>query len=814
MATVSPTDLQTKQARASTYLSVFQPVTLLTALVNDAGATRGMRSIPYDTGSGSGFATIAAGQTLEVDTANGTKKTLVKSITGSQSTGTIQLYENSIVWGNNQSIRIKHFYEPHPIPPAIRSGVFYKFFDAAYSAQNLTPNPIAIAGSHRAGFLTAGSIAFALSASASYAIASGATISSYLWSCIHNGGAATGISFSSTTSATPTLTITEAGQYWLKLIVTDSNGKTQETYRALFVYSRGVTDPYKDFTIQSFTGDWQSGGWKVSLQATGDVELSDFPDGSLCVLWHENTFNDVAGYVNLWAISNEILTCGYLRQDNSQDNFDTGTGQATFQISTIDDLLNNVAELGSVSLNATASPTKWYEYASWMTAGRSIHHLLLWHAWGIFQCVDVLGLTSNTLGVKTTDYSESSLLQQVNGFAHDRGIFAKLICDRLGRMHLVADSQMLSDAARAALDTVFTITEADISGGVDLARSPEEQTTFTQLDGFSFNGSTSTPFISIIPGYRENSISYIMPEERGGSTAAVSNQVLADQTDSNMKVGRFHALQNNNPRELRFSNPYNGLGAFDIIPSIGWYAWGIADADLKRNTELFGRNLVCRNVNVRFNHQAGTIFTDVVLEREAIGPPGIQGNYPTGYPAAAQPTPDWTPPSLNFPLTYGYFAGGYNGSAVVATTDRITLATGVTAANAGSNLSAARTRSIGLSDTIIYGYFVGGTDAASTTHVATTDRITLSTSVTAANAGSNLSAARTDVSPVSDGVTYGYFGGGEGPTPTFTTLTTVDRITFSTSITAAYGNLFSARKSWAGFSNGVDKGYCMGDQDR
>lgn len=641
MTTISPTDLRTKQARASIYLSIFQPATLLTALVNNASITRGARTIAFDNGTGSGFSTIVAGQTLEVDTVYGTKRTWIKSITGSQVSGSIEVGENAIIWGDNITIRVLHLYQPHPAPPAIRSGTFYKFYDFAYAGENLTPLPVIIMGSHRAGFLSSGSIAFSLTAAASYATAQGATIASYLWSCVHNGGGTSGISFSSTTSATPTLTITEAGQYWLRCAVTDSNGRVSSSYRALFVYSRGVTDPYKDFTVQSMSGDWQSGGWRASIQATGDVDLSEFPDRALVVLWYENTFNGVEGYTNLWGVSNNILTCGYLRQDNDSDNFDKGTGQTTFQVTTIDDLLNNISELGSVSLNATTSPTTWWQYASWMTTGRSIHHLILWHTINIFQTCDVYGLTSNTQGVKNTDYTESSLLQQVNGFAYNRGIFAKLICDRLGRLHLVQDSQMLTDAQRAALDTVFTIIEADISGGVDVTREPEEHTTFSQLDGFAFNGTTSTPFLSIIPGYRESSISYIMPEERGGSTAAVSNQILTDQTDSNVRVGRYHALQNNNPRELRFSNPYNGIGAFDIIPSIGWYEWGIADADLKRNTELFERLMVCRHIDVRFNHQLGTIFTDVVLEPEAIGPPGIQGNYPTGYPAVTLPEPDW-----------------------------------------------------------------------------------------------------------------------------------------------------------------------------
>lgn len=596
-----------------------------------------MRTIAFDSGTGSGFATITAGQTMEVDTVYGTKRVRIKSISGSQVSGSVVCDENAIIFGDNITIRILHLYEVHPVPPAIRSGVFYKFFDIPYNNnQNLTPNPVVNMGSHRADTLTAGSVVFNLDASGSYAVAQGATISSYLWTCVHNGGGTTGITIASAASATTTLTLTLADQYWLACTVTDSNGKALTSYRAVFTET-----PYKDFTIQSMSGDWQSGGWRTSIQATGDVDLSEFPDRSLVVLWYENTFNGAEGYTNLWGVSNNILTCGYLRQDNDSDNFDKGTGAVTFQITTIDDLLNNVSELGSVSLNATASPVTWWQYASWMTTGRSIHHLLFWQAWGIFQTCDVYGLASNTQGVKNTDYTESSLLQQVNGFAYNRGIFAKLISDRLGRLHLVQDSQMLTDAQRAALDTVFVITEDDISGGVDVARAPEEQTTFTQLDGFSFNGTTSTPFLSIIPGYRESSISYIMPEERGGSTAAVSNQVLTDQTDSNVRVGRYHALQNNNPRELRFSNPSNYIGAFDIIPSAGWYEWGVPDSDLKRNTELFGRLLVCRHIDVRFNHLAGTIFTDVVLEPEAIGPPGIQGNYPTGYPAAIAPEPDW-----------------------------------------------------------------------------------------------------------------------------------------------------------------------------
>src|SRR5262245_59181152 len=129
MSTISAGDLaqlRTEQQRAALYLSVVQPATLLTALVNNGSIARGARSIAYDGGTGTGFATIQEGQTLEVDTAKGTKRIRVKSISGNQTSGTITVDENGIVWADNLVIRIKHNYEVWPIPPAIRSQVFYK----------------------------------------------------------------------------------------------------------------------------------------------------------------------------------------------------------------------------------------------------------------------------------------------------------------------------------------------------------------------------------------------------------------------------------------------------------------------------------------------------------------------------------------------------------------------------------------------------------------------------------------------------------------------------------------------------------------
>lgn len=167
---------------------------------------------------------------------------------------------------------------------------------------------------------------------------------------------------------------------------------------------------------------------------------------------------------------------------------------------------------------------------------------------------------------------------------------------------------------------------------------------------------------------------------------------------------------------------------------------------------------------------------------------------------------DFTTAAENTGSTYGYIAGGKTGSSYEVSAERITFSTGVYAANTVSNLSLARGFVSGVSDTVNYGYFCGGHTGA---HTATTDRITFSTGATAANTGSNLSQSRSYTTGVSDGYTYGYvLGGYPGPG---NGVATADRITFSTSATAANtaSNLSDVRRNCAGISDNITYGYVI-----
>ena len=167
-----------------------------------------------------------------------------------------------------------------------------------------------------------------------------------------------------------------------------------------------------------------------------------------------------------------------------------------------------------------------------------------------------------------------------------------------------------------------------------------------------------------------------------------------------------------------------------------------------------------------------------------------------------------TEQSENASAVYGYAMGGDTGAGTpVASTDRITFSNSITAASTVSNLTGVRYNAAGVSDGAIYGYAMGGETPSI---VATTQRITFSTSVSSASTISNLSGIRRGMAGVSDGAVYGYTMGGEtGAVPG---LTTTDRITFSTSITAAstISNLSATRYVIAGVSDGSVYGYAMG----
>ena len=129
-------------------------------------------------------------------------------------------------------------------------------------------------------------------------------------------------------------------------------------------------------------------------------------------------------------------------------------------------------------------------------------------------------------------------------------------------------------------------------------------------------------------------------------------------------------------------------------------------------------------------------------------------------------------------VTYGY----HNKPADV---ERLTFASDTLALNTDSDTSSSNNDHCGFSDandTAGFGYWMGGERPADSPSLVC-DRITFSTSVTAVNTDSDLSVARALASCLSDRTTFGYTIAGFSVGGT--RLTSTDKTTFSTSVTAA-----------------------------
>ncbi len=606
MTVLSPTNLRKEFKTSILYWSVHQPATLLDAQIADVTISRGDRTIAYDNGTGTAaeFGRIEAGQPLIF---NG-RKIRIKAISGNEVSGSIIVAENPEDWQDNADIAVTHEYPVFPFLPGFTAGTTTSTFTKDigttasgenYTDENLEPPPVCNVGVLLfVDWYQGSNIVFDFDLSTySYVIANGAAISSYA-AVVSPAAAGLTVSINAGTGAGD-LTITQKGTWWVKFTVTDDNGKSQNTYRLVM-----TDDPIQSFDISPLTGVWGRGGWNYSISVTASASLTDIPDQALAALWHLPKVDGVETYTDVWAdganyLGENQLCAGYLQRDNADQKLTTGVGQVTFTVNTPEQQLADISQFGSVSLKAiSGTPSDWYEYSSWLGTGSAIHHLLRWHS-SILFVADIWHLMRDDNGVKFATFTEASVLQQIQTFTDGKGLKAKLVSSRLGTLTLERDIQLLNDATRAALDTVFSIGLTDVGGNFTIVREPQESTLQTLLDGFSFDGTTSTPFISKAPGDAS--------ENQGINRIKQSGQVLASQTDANERGGRVHAVANAELVEVRpfiFRGDYTG--AFDLAcQTLGWYEFDLPNSTLKRGQSLNGNLMICRSISHSFGYANG-----------------------------------------------------------------------------------------------------------------------------------------------------------------------------------------------------------------
>ena len=650
MATISSGDLallRGKNHRTNFYLTPCPARALWSARVNGS-LDRGETAVTFDGGSGANFAAIGAYQELWVGSAAGLHdvgRIRIRSISSGDSgvSGTVTIAANSIVTSDNDYLTFIGWYLLKPVRPLIgNDGTFYKDTDITYFNQNSQPNPVCIAGENRAGFIdaTLGYFEIESQLASSYAIASGASISSYGAALVW-GAASPTISVNSSTGV-GTIRFSTAGVYWIKYTVTDSNGKSQDTYRWYYAHSPVINNanyPITDFSINNLSGDYENGGWSCGIQLHNDAALTDIPDYAPCIVWSENWYDETKKNITYLPDESGTIINGYVRRDQFNSDLETGSHTASFELTTIQGVNENKYNF-SVSLEAAQTVDAWWKYPSWLTPTRAVHHFFKWHS-TLLEVADLIGLNSNTDGIAYAEFQDGTLFGMANGLIRDRSIRASLVCDIGGRLHVIEDTQLRPDSERAALATVQEITNADKSGEIVFVREQENRTPFVHTSGFSFGATfdsdgkpEANAICAIAPG--DN------PLEDGQSPVSYGKQTFTGQTHANLIAGRILAAENNKLPEVRINLSGNYLGTLGIHLSEFWELT-IASGDTVRGIAET-HNLILQNVVASPDVRQGTIAITATFEAEATGQTGIATNCPT-FPDL--PGDDFTIPEID-----------------------------------------------------------------------------------------------------------------------------------------------------------------------
>jgi hypothetical protein len=537
---------------------------------------------------------------------------------------------NGVEWENGQYITIVRNWELWPVFPRVLRAApftFYKDYDVVYTDENEEPPPVAVMGSHWAGFLgSGGTVTVTLNGSNSYGVAPGATISTYLWE-------STGGAIANANIATTTITFNAADTYWVYLTVTDSNGKTQKTRRVFMVHDRGNNAPFTGF--DATIGLSYGSGNTLTITAFEDVGTDEWPDQAIIILWAEEWYDTTEESIGYLTSYNHIKFVGYLNAETIAADPEN-TGMVEFDAHCIGQIMASTPMV-SVPLNDTsASPSNWYTYFN-LTTARAIHHLWRYHS-TLFTVADVFLPTSNTLRRFAVDWPQGSLMSQARLTAWDQGIYCEIGADKLGRVHVEVNPQFILEANRGAVDVVMTLGDTDWYDEYSVMREEKLLTAQVSLSGMNHDGADSIPYFANMPGYLIAGSDYDFVPEARGTVMDERNRLLEDQDDANEKCGLAYARANNDIPELRMAMASN-YTFIDVYPQ-EYYRMNIVAGDTKRGITMTNRRCIPREIDVTMAAESGVVNVSAVFEPETLEVPlGVPWQYPSTIPAYVEPPP-------------------------------------------------------------------------------------------------------------------------------------------------------------------------------
>lgn len=645
--------------RLDFFLLVLRPVKVFSGQVNGA-AVDPYISITWDGGStgtasavGTSGAPVAGNSVWFGSTDGGSERGIVRlrDWTSSDATGTagtmtiaetddvgpniadgdyISIYLEWRLWGKVPRVDATI---PHNV-------IFYEDYNVVFSDQTINWIPMAVAGPPAVSFLSAGSATADFVGDRSYALAPGATLTTFLWTAY---GSSEGTSSSQGTEASPvTFTWTSAGQYLVSLKVTDSNGNSHTTYTWVFVVDpASPTDvAYTQFDTISDSFDFNQGGGNCAFTVHGVADVSQFPQESLVLHVARGSVTTATG---TWPNRSNILFCGYIQQGTIRQ--DPVHNTTSFQAVTIDGLMKSLS-IYPVRMEDTLGANNWTQGEN-LTVDRLIAFLA--HYRSTLSLMTPLRPINYTALVKAQDFAHTSLYTQMKNLLADA--WGVVVSDHQSVLHFERDYQLMTTAERALVTTRKTLNAGIWVNTVDIVERPvwSRPVRKVKMNGVYYpgGGTTAEPFFTEAPGDVQSDF---------GNEDNKSGFILTTQSDLNTRSGLKYAryIQRYTAVKATFVND----GSFAIAPQEIFPAV-IESTNNNRGLSLTP-SLLPRRIRRTYSHRAGVFQTDVDFEPSASGPAGVTVTMPVEPPSKTgdgkrppnDPPPEppaWPPPVVPVP---------------------------------------------------------------------------------------------------------------------------------------------------------------------
>lgn len=614
-----------------------RPEIVFAARVNLASPTYPIADIPYDgvtTGAYTDthadmFFTLGSAPGLD-DYGRGRLRQQATATTlkvGRSSQGTEDGQLNVV---DNAYITVYTDYRVHAKIPVIGGDYNeYKDTDIPVGDRTEKPPPVANLGADFAGSIDPNTetLTVFFPGSNSYAVADGATITGYAWE-------APGGTFVNGTSATDDDVYIEfePGAFWVRLTVTDSNGKTMTGHRFVLADDPANSLCVSGMQVQNITRTQQ--GATARLRVLQDLPRADYPDGAKVIIWEDRPSLDGVS-------RDHMLFTGWHQTDQaSSAALETHLRRET-QLTCVDvagrlDSLPGFPQ--RIEVPDEEAGLTWGEMPA-ANMDKFLCYLIQWHSTAAQVADFYTSGTWDDYPFVLFDSGGATLYEQLQRQANRLVPDHNFSCDRFGALRVVVDP-MLQDVNDRTIVIQNSLTEnawQEIDFGYQ--RPPRVHTLrgsalLTQTEWVIDEDDEKqllTPVFAIAPGTAPG---------QGGREQTLGERLAQSQEDLNAVVGHHYARLNARYGPITVTLNLNA-DPWDFDPAAHTWVELITSAASapQRGLDFATIRCLCKEVSVDFSYgEEGTTWRGrVVLEVETVGLPALTEESEEALPVGEQP---------------------------------------------------------------------------------------------------------------------------------------------------------------------------------